>query len=481
LIRADNVPGEVDAVVVGAGLSGLTAARDLSAAGASVVVLEARDRVGGRVFGRRIADGSVVDLGGEYFGPLSTKIIEAARSVGVAERPVNDRGQKVLEISGEVRRYKGYIPKAGALALLDAGQGLFRFERMVKQVPPEAPWTAVKALEWDSQTLASWARRNFRTRAARELFEMAAEAIWCSSTADFSLLHALFYSHSYGSFEYLGSVRNGSQERRFEGSAAAIAERMADALGDRVAVGCPVRELKHGGDRVTVSGRGFSVTARRAIVALPPVMAGRLEYDPPLPGDRDQLVQKLPPGSAVKYVAVYDRAFWRDAGLSGQATSTRGPLSAIFDCSPTGADCAVLGGFAGGRNARALARLPERARHEAVLDELARLYGERARTPDELYEKNWSDDPWSRGCYNAVAQTGALTAFGPALRRPVGRIHWAGAETGVHANGSMGGAVDGGQRAAREVVEALAMDGAALNGDHPEGAPAVVEPATSPA
>jgi monoamine oxidase len=458
VIGSDQLPAEADVVVVGAGLSGLTAARELSAAGASVLVLEARDRVGGRLLGVRVGDGAVVDLGGEYFGPLGHKIIEAARSVGVPEQRVNDTGDKLLELRNGLRRYKGYIPNAGAIVLLDTAQGLARFERMVKQVPPEAPWTAPRAREWDAQTLSTWVRRNFVTRGARELFEMATEAIWCASTADFSLLHALFYSRSYESFEYLGSVRRGSQERRFQGGAVAIAERMAEGLGDRVALGCPVREIAHGGGRVTVAGKGFSVTARRAIVALPPVMAGRLEYDPPLPGPRDQLVQRLNPGSALKYVAVYDRPFWRENGLCGQATSTRGPLAAIFDTIPAGGDCAVIGGFGGGRTARELAALPERARREAVLDQFARLFGERARSPDELHEKNWSDDPWARGCYNAIAATGALTAFGPALRKPVGRIHWAGAETGVHANGSMGGAVDAGERAAAEVLEELALE-----------------------
>ena len=478
MIRSDQLPGEADVVVVGAGLSGLTAARELAAAGASVVVLEARDRVGGRLLGVRVGEGAVVDLGGEYFGPLGHKIIEAARSVEVPEARVNDTGDKLLELGGRVRRYRGYIPNAGALVLADSAQGLLRFERMVKQVPPAAPWTAAKAREWDAQTLSTWVRRNFVTRGARELFEMATEAIWCASTADFSLLHALFYSRSYESFEYLGSVRKGSQERRFQGGAVAIAERMADALGDAVALGCPVRDIAHAGGGVRVSGPGFAVQARRAIVTLPPVMAGRIEYDPPLPGQRDQLVQRLNPGSALKYVAVYDRAFWRENGLSGQATSTRGPLAAIFDQVPAGGNCAVIGGFGGGRTARELAALPERARREAVLDQFARLFGERARRPDELHEKNWSDDPWARGCYNAIATTGALTAFGPALRKPCGRIHWAGAETGIHANGSMGGAVDAGERAAAEVLEELGMErgGEADGAAHAAGNGASAEP-----
>jgi monoamine oxidase len=128
VIRSDQLPNEADVVVVGAGLSGLTAARELAAAGASVVVLEARERVGGRLLGVRVGAGAVVDLGGEYFGPLGHKIIEAARSVEVPEARVNDTGDKLLELGGRVRRYRGYIPNAGALVLADSAQGLLRFE-----------------------------------------------------------------------------------------------------------------------------------------------------------------------------------------------------------------------------------------------------------------------------------------------------------------------------------------------------------------
>src|SRR3954447_5586004 len=453
-----QLPDEVDAVVVGAGISGLVAARELDAAGASVLVLEARDRVGGRVHGMRIADGTVADLGGEDFGVLTHKIRDLARALGIEERMVYDDGHKLTELGPDVHRYNGYLPRVGLVPLIDMGQATQRFERMARQVPPEAPWAAAHARKWDSETLWTWMTRNFRTRAGREIFEMATESIWCGSGADFSLLHALFYSRSYGSFQYLATVKRGSQERRFAGSAQAIAQKMADALGDRVVLEAPVRTIAQNGDRVRVSGDSFEVAAKRVVVALPAVLAGRLVYDPPLPGARDQLTQRLPPGTAIKYVAVYEHPFWRDMGLSGQASSVKGPLRAIFDATPEESRLGVLGGFAGGRMARELARLPENRRREAVLDGLARLFGDRARRPLEVHEKNWADDPWSRGCYNGLAGTGALTAFGHAMRTPVGRIHWAGSETGVHANGSMGGAVDSGERAAREVLDELQLE-----------------------
>src|SRR3954469_23599262 len=278
-----QLPDEVDAVVVGAGISGLVAARELDAAGASVLVLEARDRVGGRVHGMRIADGPVADLGGEYFGVLTHKIRDLARAVGIEERMVYDEGHKLTELGPDVHRYNGYLPRVGLVPLLDMAQATQRFERMARSVPPEAPWSAAKARKWDSETLWSWVTRNFRTRAGRDIFEMATESIWCGSGADFSLLHALFYSRSYGSFQYLATVKGGSQERRFAGSAQAIAERMASALAGKVVLGAPVRNLTQGSEHVRVGGEGFDVSARRVVVALPPVLASRLVYEPALP------------------------------------------------------------------------------------------------------------------------------------------------------------------------------------------------------
>src|SRR5436305_10256653 len=187
---------------------------------------------------------------------------------------------------------------------------------------------------------------------------MATESIWCGSGADFSLLHALFYSRSYGSFQYLATVKRGSEERGCSGSAQAIAQRMAAALASKVVLEAPVRELSQDRDRVRVRGDGFEVAARRVVVALPAVLAGRLVYEPALPGARDQLTQRLPPGTAIKFLAVYEHPFWRDLGLSGQATSTSGPLRAVFDSSPDEARIGVLGAFTGGRMARELAALP---------------------------------------------------------------------------------------------------------------------------
>ncbi|MGH2983688.1 MAG: flavin monoamine oxidase family protein, partial [Solirubrobacterales bacterium] len=194
--------------------------------------------------------------------------------------------------------------------------------------------------------------------------------------------------------------------------------------------------------------------ARRAIVALPPALAGRIDYDPPLPGARDQLTQRMPMGSVIKCMAIYDEPFWREQGLSGQATSLPGPTQVIFDNTPPNGAPGVILGFLEARDARALGALPEAERRAAVIGTFERLFGPRAGKPRDYVEKDWSAEPYSRGCYAGVFGPGAWTGYGRALREPVRRIHWAGTETATRWMGYFDGAVQSGRRAAAEVVRA---------------------------
>ena len=198
-----------------------------------------------------------------------------------------------------------------------------------------------------------------------------------------------------------------------------------------------------------------SVRARRVIVAMPPVLAGRIDYEPPMPAVRDGLTQWMAQGSVVKCMAVYDRPFWRERGLSGQATSADGPISVTYDNSPPDGSPGVLLGFFEAGAARRATELPQDERRRLVLDCMRRFFGPEASDPVHYVDKAWAADPWSRGCYGGFMPTGAWTATGSALRPPVGPIHWAGAETATVWNGYMDGAVSSGQRAAAEVLEAI--------------------------
>ncbi len=448
---------EVDVAIVGAGLAGLAAARDVRAAGASAVVLEARDRVGGRVLNEPLGDGVVVEVGGQWIGPTQDRLAALARELGVETFPTYDDGANVIEWRGRLRRYSGTIPRINPVVLLDVLRAQRKVNAMSSQVPLDRPWTAPKAAEWDAQTAHTWFRRNLRTRAGRELLQLGTEAVWAAQPEDVSLLHILFYIHSAGSLERLLDTGGGAQQDRFVGGSQLVPIGLAERLGaDAVIREAPVRRIEHGADGVTLrADGGTSVRARRAIVAIAPTLAGRIVYDPPLPGHRDQLTQRMPLGTVAKCMAVYDEPFWRADGLSGQGTSDTGPVKVTYDNSPPGGRPGVLLGFLEGRQARELGRLPAAERRAAVIDCFARLFGPRAARPDHYVERLWAEEEFSRGCYGCHMPTGAWTGYGESLRAPIGPLHWAGAEIAEVWSGYMDGAVRSGETAAGEVLAAL--------------------------
>lgn len=444
---------EADVVVVGAGLAGLTATRELKDAGWTVRLLEARDRVGGRLKGYPLGNGAAVDLGGEYYGDKSTAIAETARSVGVEGFRTYDQGRRITYLNGKRYEYTGLFPwRMGPATLTDFGQAVLKIERLARTVPPESPWLAKNAEKLDSQTFYSWIRRNVATSAARAFLTMATEAAYCASPADLSLLHVLYYANASGGFRYLMEISGGIQKYRFAGGAHSIPVKLAERLPDELRVGAPVRTIEQRSDSVVVSGPGFAVRGRYVVVAVPMTLAGRISYEPALPGYRDQLTQRMPAGAAMKCLAIYDEPFWRAEGLSGQVTSSDGPFRVAFDTSPQDGSPGVLSAFVTGSAARRMTRLSRPERRAAVLEGLVKGLGPRAGKPVEFVEQNWLDEEFTRGCYHGFAPPGVYTVYGPALRAPIGRIHWAGTETGVHQMGSMGGAVDSGRRVARELL-----------------------------
>lgn len=450
---------EADVAVVGAGLAGLVAARAVQAAGHSAIVLEARDRVGGRTLNEPLGDdhpGKVVEVGGQWVGPTQHRMLTLARELGVETYATHDIGDNIIDWRGALKRYKGPIPRINAGILLDVLQTQKRLERLARTVPLAAPWTAPDARELDSQTFHTWLRRTAKTRGARTIFEIGVEAVWAAEPADVSLLHVLFYVHSAGGFDALIGTEGGAQERRFHGGSQEVAIRLAARLGDDgLLLGAPVRRIAHGPDGVEVVADTATVAARRVIVALPPTLTSRIAYDPVMPGQRDQLVQRMPQGSVAKCMAVYPRPFWRDKGLTGQATSDIGPVRTTFDNSPPDGTPGVLLAFLEGDHARRAGLLDPAERRRQVVGCLVRFFGPEAAEPVAFIERSWAEEEWTRGCYGCSMSTGAWTSFGEALRAPVGPIHWAGSETGTVWSGYMDGAVQSGERAAAEVVAAV--------------------------
>ncbi|MGV0645247.1 FAD-dependent oxidoreductase [Mycolicibacterium sp. XJ2546] len=448
---------DTDVAVIGAGLAGLTAARVLRRTGVEVAVLEARDRVGGRTLNHRLGDpygDAVVEVGGQWIGPNHKRIRALIDELGITTFDTHDEGAKLWERYGRIRRYRGEVPKAGLLGLADVQIALTRLERMARRIDPAAPWAAKRALDWDRQTVASWVQRHVRTSLGRSFIGLACEAVWAADAADLSLLHLLTYTSSNHGLAHLISTRGGAQQTRIIGGAQRISEAMAAELGDGVHLGAAVRTIRYR-DGVDIFSDTATVRAKQVVVAMSPALAGRLTYDEPLPADRDQLTQRMPNGSVIKCMAVYDEPFWRANGLSGQGVSLSGPVKVFFDNSPPAGTPGVLLGFLEGNQARDFARLGPAARRSAVVDAFSTMFGARGAQPIDYIEKVWAADEWTRGCYGAFLPPNTWTTHGHALRKSVGPIHWAGAETAVESMGYMDGAVSSGERAAASVLAAL--------------------------
>ena len=444
-----------DVVVVGAGLAGLVAARDLVAAGAEVVVLEARDRVGGRTLTLPAADGTPIDHGAQWIGPTQDRIAALAASVGVTTYPTWDRGLHTEFRDGRAHRSGGQLPASDPGTAVAMGLAVRELDAMAAEVPPEAPWSAERAPLWDSQTVESWLQARVAAGGARSWLRTAVRSTLAAEAGDLSLLHMLFFIRSAGGFAQLIETAGGAQERRFHQGAQAIPIRLAEALGERVVLGAPVRVVNHDPGGVVVEADGRAVAARRAILAVPPALAGRVAYRPPLPGWRSQLTQRVPMGSVVKVHALYDEPFWRDDGLSGLAVGDHGPVEIVYDNSPESGTPGVLVGFIEGQDARAWGRRGPADRRAAILECLVRYFGEPAGRPRELLERSWADEEYSGGCFAGYFPPGVWTSYGQGLREPVGPLHWAGTETATVWNAHMDGAVRSGERAAAEVLAAL--------------------------
>lgn len=438
-------------IVVGAGIAGLSCAHALARKHVDVTVLEARDRVGGRTDSIQ-HDGETVDLGGQFVGPGQDRVYALAAELGVPVEPTYTAGAHLAESGGRISRFRGLVPRLNPLALLDFAQAEARFERLARTVDADAPWRTRHAARLDAETMAGWIRRTLRTPGGRRLFTMAAQVLWACEPAEISLLHALFYARAGGGLRAVMSTEGGAQQDRLI-AAHTLALRLWERLGERVRLRTPVTLIQNLGDGVSVAaGAVGALRADRVVVAVPPTLAGRITYVPPLPAARDGLTQRLAMGSTIKVMLVYPEPFWRAAGLSGHALSLRGPLAAVGDSSPPSGRHGVLVSVLEGAAARHLGKLSRDERRARVTAQLERLFGPRAGEPTAYIERDWNAEEHTRGAYAAVFPPGAWTQFGESLRAPVGNIHWAGAETATRWYGYIEGAIRSGEAAAEAVL-----------------------------
>jgi monoamine oxidase len=452
---------KVDVAIVGAGLAGLTAARELTQAGLEVCVLEARDRVGGRTLNHHVSKTVIAEAGGEYIGPTQNHIAALAKQMGVKTFKTYNAGDDIQYLRGQVGRY----PASGLPTDPDVQQGIIaaitQLNPMAAQVPVGEPWKAKRAAEWDAMTYDDWIRANVPTEVGRQVLLSASEAIWGADPAQMSLLYVLGYIAASGDEKTPGSIiplvstGGGAQDSRFVGGSQLVSQRLAAKLGSRLVLHSPVRSVEQDGSGATVTSDRVVVHAKQVIMAIPPVLLKDIHFSPDVPRMRRNLAKRIIPGHLIKWEAVYDKPFWRDSGLSGQAVADVGPVRTTFDNSPPSGTPGVLFGFIGGSDAAKVAKLSAKARRDVVLSAFETYFGPQARTTIDSFEMDWTLEPWTKGCPVGYTRPGTLRRYGPALRVPFRRVHWAGTEVATYWSGYMDGAVRSGQAAAKEVRRAL--------------------------
>ena len=446
---------DTDVCVVGAGFAGLAAARALAAAGRDVLVVEARDRVGGRVWNRTADGGTVLSVGGSWLGVGQDRMFALCREHGLEMHEQHATGDSVLRMGETNHRYRGMIPRLNPAVLASLGVALTRLDRMAARLPLEAPWEAKHAVRLDRQTLGGWLAdpTHVPTAAARRLLDTTMQLLFCVDPAEVSLLSALVLARGGDGFEYYTDTAK-TETHLVVGGVPLLADRMAAALGGRVCLGQPVQRIAHGGDGVDVTTSASTVRAGHVIVTAPAPLISRIEFDPLLPAAHGHLLRRMVPGSMIRVQAVYEHAFWRDDGLVGEVVAPDLPVAVTIDQSdPTGRP-GVISGYVFGPAAVEHARLPAAERRHRCLDSLAACFGPAATQPIDYLETDWSAERWSLGAMIAHFPPGTLTSYGPALRAPVGRIHWAGSERATRMHGLMEGAVRSGEVAAAEVLAA---------------------------
>jgi monoamine oxidase len=445
-----------DVIIVGAGFSGLAAARMLDQAGISFKLLEARDRLGGRTYTKQLENNRYVDLGGQWIGQGQDRMYALAQAYNIPWYDTYNEGKNIIDLNGKVATYTGLIPRMDIPSLINLDFILRKLEAMAKKIPLENPWNAKQAIEYDAISLEAYIRKLCYTNNCYKVIRAGLETVFACELNELSLLHALFYIRSGRNLNTLLSITDGAQQHRLKGGMQTLAKEIAKAFNDKIHFNHAVNHIDQKDEWVNISGNDFSYSAKKVIMAIPPVLIKDINFNPNLPLKKSQLLDKLSMGIVGKVFGIYEKPFWRKNGYSGQVVADElNPFQTFFDASPANAEYGVLLAFCLANRARAFFSHPQKEREQIALQHFEKYFGAEAAKPIHYIDHCWAEEAWSKGCFAALYPTGAWTNFQDTLAEVQGHIHWAGTETSKVWYGYIEGAVRAGERAAAEIISKM--------------------------
>ncbi|KAJ5951253.1 uncharacterized protein N7479_009666 [Penicillium vulpinum] len=454
---------EVDVAIIGAGLSGLSTAKQLAAANKSFAILEARDRVGGRVLNVNPPGKSAQELGAAYVGPTQNRVLALADELGLPTYKTYTSGNSTFYRNGTARHYQdslGGIPLVGIDSLVELASFMDEINNLASKVDLEAPWNTPNASALDSMTLETYVNSRISTSDARVLLDVAIPAILSTELNEPSLLYSMWCIAAAGNQTGPGTINRligvdgGAQDSRVSGGTQLLATLLAEKLGSQnIHLNTPVRRVQLKDSRYLVSSDELTISAQYVVVAMSPPLANRIIFNPLLPAGRDQLNQRMPMGALGKAIVIFPSAWWRSEGLNAAGVSDTGSIRVTYDNSPADGSFGAIMGFIEADEMRKLDAVSEDEAKRQVKQGFSNLFGPRVETATDVLIQRWDLEEFSRGGPSAFMPPAVLTQYGSYLRAPVGRIHFAGTETSLRWIGYMDGAISSGERVAGEILK----------------------------
>lgn len=441
---------EVDVVIIGAGLAGLATALELKKNNLSFVVLEARDRPGGRIESIVTAENVYIDMGAQWIGKNHYRVKKLLSQFHLHTVSTYQKGKQIYAFNEKIF-YQKWTP-ISVLSLLDVTLFTRRLNKISSFINPSEPWGNTFTKQFDEITVEQFLQSNMYTKAGRNYYRLFIEELLCAKLYEVSALDFFWLISSAGSIQHIKA----SEQLSIKGSAGALIKKIAVVLAEELQFESPVTMIRSEAvNKAYVYTENQCWKAKKVIIAVPANLHGRITFEPPLPASRVQLNKRAPLPAVTKINIVYEKPFWREIGLSGVAYSDKGLIKLTVDSSPKDGKRGLLTVIVSGNSARELANHSPEKRKKLVLTALTRMFGQEANKPSEYFEKNWSEEEWTRGGYGVHFTPGVITYLGKTLIKPVGPIHWAGSETATQWRLYMEGAIQSGQRAAEEVILVL--------------------------